>query len=424
VNLFPVVGGSYVLNGLAAVIVEARGGPTRKGVYNVGLTVAPVTDPFNFVYAGSNNIVFDSILSGTTLASQAAGVTQGVKSIYFQTRDTNSDTYIATNVKENFSPIQVSNNPVVNDLNPANFSPGQYEVCANLESIPSAPFIDTAEQCANFTREGPSFLVGAQLRAVREGESFGGLKFRKERRAYRQAGRQVRCADGLTVRGGGPVDRFVSYSGGSERAERSACGSSGASAAVGCGGPICTSENPGPATYIREARALLARSSLARAVVQYTRRGAACDGTRFFRTERRFYRSAAGAVRRFAKPSVSLGERALASPRRIRTYRLAVYIECPSRIQTWESVWIAAPCAGCSARWTKGVPEGTDRVTAAVRRLKKVPAVGELRLAVRRGFLPRCSEDFLCRICAAPEGSRLVATAGKAGKKDRGGCNG
>jgi len=192
VNLFPVLAdGSYLLNGMAAVLVEARGGPTRKGVYNVGLTVAPVSDPFNFVYTGNNNIDFDSIISGATLAAQAAGVAQGVKSIYYRTRDTNSDTYIATNVKENFSPFQVSNNPAVNDLNPANFPPGQYEICANLESIPAAPFIDTGEQCVSFPTMPLPFLVGRRDNAVIRGEVLSGLKFRMERRAYRQAGRNL-----------------------------------------------------------------------------------------------------------------------------------------------------------------------------------------------------------------------------------------
>jgi hypothetical protein len=131
-----------------------------------------------------------------------------------------------------------------------------------------------------------------------------------------------------------------------------------------------------------------------------------------------------GSIQRLAKPSAYRpqgGKPTVCSPLRTRNCRLPVYIECPSRIQTWAS------------RFSGGVPEGTrtadllihiayspsstrgpargrfagssGRSTNAVRRLKKVPAVGELTLAVRRGFL-------------------FVGTAGKAGKKVRGAMKG
>jgi hypothetical protein len=131
----------------------------------------------------------------------------------------------------------------------------------------------------------------------------------------------------------------------------------------------------------------------------------------------------AGCEARKVMSPARIGELALTSPSRARNCRLPVYIECPNRIQTWESVWIAAPCAGSSGRWTNAVGECPHHSPPSFRlALQKVPAVGELPLAVRRGFLSRCSEDFLCRICAAPEGSRL--TAGKAGKKVRGDMKG
>jgi hypothetical protein len=95
-----------------------------------------------------------------------------------------------------------------------------------------------------------------------------------------------------------------------------------------------------------------------------------------------------------------IGELALTSPSRARNCRLPVYIECPNRIQTWESVWIAAPCAGSSGRWTNAVGECPHHSPPSFRlAFQKLPAVGELTLAVRRGFL---------------------LTAGKAGKNVRG----
>ena len=46
----------------------------------------------------------------------------------------------------------------------------------------------TYDLSTTFLPRAASFLVGAQLRAICQGEAFGGLKFREERRAYRQAG--------------------------------------------------------------------------------------------------------------------------------------------------------------------------------------------------------------------------------------------
>jgi hypothetical protein len=323
---------------------------------------------------------------------------------------------------------------VVGSVPDGNYSFTLHMVSSDAGIIPD-PDSAASDTQVTFTIGEFPFLVGAQFRAVWQSEAFGGLKVRKERRAYRQAGRQVRCAECLTARGGGPVDRFVSYSGGDEGAERSACGCSGASATA----------EPGDweASGSKASQALVE----VRAEARGETRASFLDDTRFFRTGPlgpRFYRSvtvaarqvmslAVSEVQRLAKPLYfgrdpkahntgvsSLGELALASPSQIRTCRLPLNNECPSRIQTWESgfsgrvpewtVTITLPvhsgarastrktasalCAGCTARSTK-----------AVRRLKKVPAVGETPLAVRRGFL-------------------FVGTAGKAGKNVRGDMKG
>jgi hypothetical protein len=134
---------------------------------------------------------------------------------------------------------------------------------------------------------------------------------------------------------------------------------------------------------------------------------------------------ASSEVQRLAKPSayrptgrqadglLPLGELTLASPSRARNCRLPVYIECASRIQTWESrvpegtrtadllIHIAYVPSSTPGTGRGRFAGSSGRSTNAVRRLKKVPAVGELTLAVRRGFL-------------------FVGTAGKAGKNVRG----
>jgi hypothetical protein len=60
------------------------------------------------------------------------------------------------------------------------------------------PPLESFDTTVYFPIGRPQFLVGAKLRAVWQGEAFGELKFREERRAYRQAGRLLGLASCLT----------------------------------------------------------------------------------------------------------------------------------------------------------------------------------------------------------------------------------
>ena len=136
-----------------------------------------------------------------------------------------------------------------------------------------------------------------------------------------------------------------------------------------------------------------------------SRRGAfaGCDARKVMRLATWPSLEVAGATLRRARTNLV----AFASPSRTQTCRLPVYIECARRIQTWESRWIAAPCAGSSGRWTNAVGECPHHSPPSFRRaLEKVPAVGERSLAVRRGFLSGK---------AGKKGRGVRQTAGKAG---------
>ena len=234
----------------------------------------------------------------------------------------------------------------------------------------------TLDTTVNFPIRAVEFLDVAALRAVSNQACVFGLKLASDR------------LHGIE----GREQAFASYSGVGQGAEPSA----GVSAAIGCGGPIWTSEKVGPRV---EARKVMSPERI--------------------------------------------GERPLASALRIRTCGLPVNSECPSRIQTWESVWIAVRFAGSSGRSTNAVG---SLALASPSRIHQVErrAVGALAFPLHHGAKrrdvsrqagsrravgaraydvaeARCSEDFLCRICVAPEGSRLVVTAGK---KCRGVYNG
>jgi hypothetical protein len=146
-----------------------------------------------------------------------------------------------------------------------------------------------------------------------------------------------------------------------------------------------------------------------------SRRGAfaGCDARKVMRLATWPSLEVAGATLRRARTNLV----AFASPSRARNCRLPVYIECASRIQTWESrvpegtrtadllIHIAYVPSSTPGTGRGRFAGSSGRSTNAVRRLKKVPAVGELTLSVRRGFL-------------------FVGTAGKAGKNVRGAMKG
>ena len=369
-------GVTYILNGQVDVLVTANGGippslaQNRIGIYSVGVTVTALQPPFNQAYMGSSDIVFNTLCDGHSNPNCASNNDRSaIPNIYLRS-NTNSMTFIATNQKINSDPsTPFVNNPI--DLtNTATYPPGNYSICPEILGFPgdtpSAPTVNT--QCVSFPTKAVEFLDVAALRAVSNQPRDFGLKLGSER------------LHGIE----GREQAFASYSGVGQGAEPSA----GVSAAIGCGGPIWTSEKVGPRV---EARKVMSPERI--------------------------------------------GERPLASALRIRTCGLPVYIECPNRIQTWESVWIAARFAGSSGRSTNAVG---SLALASPSRIHQVErrAVGALAFPLHHGAKrrdvsrqagsrravgaraddvaeARCSEDFLCRICVAPEGSRLVVTAGK-----------
>jgi hypothetical protein len=85
-----------------------------------------------------------------------------------------------------------TNTFVVNYVIAPDAPDGPFDAVFNvtMTNVRTAPTLSVLTSTINFPIGRPQFLVGAQLRSVWQGEAFGGLKFRRERRAYRQAGRQ------------------------------------------------------------------------------------------------------------------------------------------------------------------------------------------------------------------------------------------
>lgn len=125
----------------------------RRGIYSLMLTIAPVNDPFNFVYNGFSgvpNIAFDSILDSNP--------NYQVHTIYLQ-QNPGSNTAFITNSKINFSGGTEAADD--NDVQTANFPAGEYEACATAAGFPNAPFANTADTCVNLTTTRLDFSTRA-----------------------------------------------------------------------------------------------------------------------------------------------------------------------------------------------------------------------------------------------------------------------
>ncbi len=121
----------------------------RRGLYEVALYAAPVSDSFDIRY--SHSFSFDSILEGNP--------SSGVLDLYLQ-RNALSDTYFATSLKDNEPSPAEAEDGVIDLSNTSLFPDGEYQICADIDGIPGAVFALSAENCVNIVvSRGPTIAL-------------------------------------------------------------------------------------------------------------------------------------------------------------------------------------------------------------------------------------------------------------------------
>ncbi len=120
------------------IVVSANGSQTlgrRKGLYRVGATLAWAGTPGNFLYQGSLNLEFDSLLDGDP--------STGVNTVYKQ-RNADSDAYFATNSGTPCHQFncsgQTSDIEDIDISDPNQYPSGVYKLCANLSVLSDSEY--------------------------------------------------------------------------------------------------------------------------------------------------------------------------------------------------------------------------------------------------------------------------------------------
>lgn len=124
-------GSAFYVRGSVDVFINARDGSSRKGLYEVG--ARPRTA--GYLFSGQINLVFNNLHDNGGSAGE-------VQTLYYY-RNSDSDTFIATNKKINDNPAQQVQNSTWNtDLE----LPGTVQLCGNLTDYPQG---HSREQCVN-----------------------------------------------------------------------------------------------------------------------------------------------------------------------------------------------------------------------------------------------------------------------------------